>query len=58
MYEEQFLISRGCPFSEAVPLCHSLRKEQKLDDFMRDVRAEEHKCNCGEKCEHCTCGLK
>lgn len=59
MHEEQFLISRGCPFSEAVSLCHSLRKEQKLDEFMKDVRAEEqHACHCGKRCERCTCGLR
>lgn len=48
MYEEQFLISRGCPFSEAVSLCHSLRKEQKLDEFMWELqRPAEHVCHCG-----------
>lgn len=48
MHEEQFLISRGCPFSEAVSLCHSLRKEQKLDEFMRDLQwPAEHVCHCG-----------
>lgn len=58
MYEEQRLIAAGMPLSDAVSLCHSLRKEQKLDEFMKDARAEEHVCHCGEKCEHCTCGLR
>ncbi len=50
MYEEQRLIAAGMPFSDAVSLCHSLRKEQKLDEFMRDIqRPVEHVCHCGEK---------
>lgn len=53
MYEEQFLISKGCPLEDAVTLCHSLRREGKLEDFMRET---ESVCNCGNRhfggCSH------
>ena len=59
MHEEQFMISRGCPLEDAVTLCHSLRRERQLDKFMDKMqRPAEHICKCGEKCEHCTCGLR
>lgn len=36
MYEEQFLISTGMPLDAALTLCHSLRREGFLEDFMRE----------------------
>lgn len=37
MYEEQRLISMGWPLEDALTLCHSLRKENELASFMKDV---------------------
>ena len=59
MHEEQFLISCGCPLEDAVTLCRSLRKERRLDEYIKEAkRPTEHVCKCGERCEHCTCGLR
>lgn len=36
MYEEQRLISIGVPFSEAISICHSLRKEGGLEAYIKE----------------------
>lgn len=36
MYEEQRLMSIGFSLDEAVSLCHSLRKEGKLQEFVEE----------------------
>lgn len=56
MYEEQRLVSIGFPLEDAVSVCHALRKDGNLDEF---VEAEEnnhrnHVCHCFGKCAHCT----
>lgn len=39
MHEEQRLISIGFPFSEAVAICHAMRREGTLTDFIREQEA-------------------
>lgn len=39
MYEEQRLMALGFPISDAVTLCHSLRREGTLESFMREQEA-------------------
>lgn len=54
MYEEQFLVSLGCPLEDAVTLCHSMRREGSLDRFMEEVnRGCECGCGCKEPCQDC-----
>lgn len=36
MYEEQFLISTGMPLDAALTLCHSLRREGLLEEFLQE----------------------
>lgn len=48
MYEEQFLVSLGCPLEDAVTLCHSMHREGSLDRFMEEVNKS---CECGSGCK-------
>lgn len=40
MYEEQYLVSTGMPLDAALTLCHSLRREGLLEEFMEGVRSD------------------
>lgn len=54
MYEEQFLVSLGCPLEDAVTLCHSMRRDGSLDRFMEEVnRGCGCGCGCKEPCPDC-----
>lgn len=44
MQDEQRLISIGFPFSEAISICHSLRKEGTLKEFIEEKEAEYRDC--------------
>lgn len=39
MCEEQRLIRIGFPVSEAIGICHAMRKEGTLQDFVREQEA-------------------
>lgn len=46
MYEEQRLMAMGFPISDAVTLCHSMRREGALDSFMREQEKKiTNNCN-------------
>lgn len=47
MYAEQRLISIGFPLSDAVSICHSLRKEGTLEEFVIEQEREYRKL-CAE----------
>lgn len=36
MYEEQYLISTGMPLDAALTLCHTLRREGELENFLKE----------------------
>lgn len=57
MYEEQRLVSIGFPLEDAVSVCHTLRKDGTLDEFVKaeEDKNREHACHCCGKCAHCTC---
>ena len=43
MYEEQRLIRIGFPLSEATAICHTMRKEGTLQQFVEDQEKEYRK---------------
>lgn len=43
MYEEHRLISIGFPLSEAIGICHYLRKEGTLEKFVEEKEKEYRK---------------
>lgn len=43
MYEEHRLISIGIPLSEALGICHALRKEGTLERFVEEKEKEYRK---------------
>lgn len=58
VYEEQFFISLGCPLEDAVTLCHSLRREGVLEDFVSETKQDcsnRHWGGCKSVCKKCPC---
>lgn len=45
MYEEQRLISIGFPVSEALGICHAMRRDGVLEAFVRE-QEELHRTDC------------
>lgn len=55
MYKEQRLMAAGVPFSEAAPLCNSLRRDMALGRLDPEDSEEKHVCKCGGSgnCSNC-----
>ena len=56
MYEEQRLVAVGLPLEDAVTVCHSMRRDGLIDEFMHEVdKLSVHRCACGGKgnCPNC-----
>lgn len=55
MYEEQRMMSEGVPFSEAVLLCDSLRRDIVLGRITNEDNSPKHVCKCGGSgnCPNC-----
>lgn len=47
MYEEQHMMSKGVPFSEAVLLCNSMRRDIALGRLGNENNSRKHICKCG-----------
>jgi len=58
MYEEQRLTKLGYPLEDAVSLCHSLRREGTLEEFVAEEEAGQTHCHCGGDCQCGSCKCK